>query len=136
MDANSERMSKVPKASVSSMTYALFDSPSGGELVNETTAAKEVACSICKQVWPSLEMRQHMGFHILHEPARLTSANPCGFCGGDASLCRSWLDTTAKTTNPRTKCVLLKGVAGQEPLKYSHGHAKKMSARALHQPLG
>ena len=72
MDANSERMSKVPKASVS-MTCVpyvhngspLFDSPSGGELINETTAAKEVACIICKQVWPSLEMRQHMGFHIL-----------------------------------------------------------------------
>ena len=55
--------------------------------------------------------------------------NPCGFCGGDAALCRSWLERGGgQTINALTKCVLLGGVAGRKPLNYSHASAKKMSA--------
>ena len=75
-------------------------------------------------------MRQHMGFHILQSNSFL-STNPCGFCGCEAGLCRSWLEGSAKTAiQPRTKSALLRGVTGDNGLMYSHASAKKMSAAA------
>eukprot|EP00966_Prymnesium_polylepis_P017020 392835-Prymnesium_polylepis.1 len=96
----------------------------------QSVAADKVKCPICAQVWPALEMRQHMGYHILHTPSSLVTANPCGFCGGDAASCRSWLEKTGPTVNARTRCVLLGGVAGEGKLNYSHGSAWKPSAQA------
>jgi len=90
----------------------------------------EVKCPLCQKMCPSLEMRQHMGSHILHNPSLFTTSNPCGFCGAEAGLCRSWLETSASTVKPRTKCQLLGGVAGEGALKYNHASAKKMSGTA------
>ena len=93
------------------------------------TAAAEVNCTICNQRWPSLLMLQHMGYHQLHTPEKMVSTNSCGFCGGDAALCRSWLNRGGGATiKALTKCVLLGGVAGKKPLNYNHASAKKMSA--------
>ena len=51
-----------------------------------------------------------MGYHQLHTPKKMVSTNPCDFCGGDAALCRSWLDrgggTTIKTRSPSACCLL------------------------------
>ena len=47
-------------------------------------------------------MRQHMGFHIMHEPSKITAKYPCGFCVGEIAQflpdvsqltgCAVWLD--------------------------------------------
>ena len=99
------------------------------QLKADHAAAAEVNCTICNQRWPSLLMLQHMGYHQLHTPEKMVSTNSCGFCGGDAALCRSWLNRGGGATiKALTKCVLLGGVAGKKPLNYNHASAKKMSA--------
>uniref|UniRef100_A0A7S4IEH0 Uncharacterized protein n=1 Tax=Prymnesium polylepis TaxID=72548 RepID=A0A7S4IEH0_9EUKA len=98
-------------------------------MLNEAVTQDKVTCTICAQVWPALAMRQHIGYHILHTRALLPS-NPCGFCGGDAAQCRSWLDKQGTTVNAETRCVLLGDVAGEGKLNYNHASAKTPSAAA------
>ena len=134
VESNEARIADAPQSTGTYLPYrqgeqVLFDSARGQELLDESSAAAEVDCTICGARWPSLLMLQHMGYHQLHTPDKMVSTNPCGFCGGDAALCRSWLDKgTGATINALTKCVLLGGVAGKKPLNYNHASAKKMSA--------
>ena len=106
---------------------SLFTSSRSVQLLDEATPAAKVKCRLCGQMWPSLEMRQHIGYHILATPEKLPSSNPCGFCGGDAALCRSWLETTRDTTKAYTRCGLLGGCAGKAPLEYRYAAAKRMA---------
>lgn len=132
--SNEARIADTPQATGTYLPYrkgeqVLFESARGQELLVESSAAAEVNCTICGARWPSLLMLQHMGYHQLHTPEKMVSSNPCGFCGGDAAQCRSWLEKGGGTTiNALTKCVLLGGVAGRKPLNYNHASAKKMSA--------
>jgi hypothetical protein len=134
VESNEARIADAPQSTGTYLPYrkgeqVLFESERGQELLDESSAAAEVDCTICGARWPSLLMVQHMGYHKLHTPEKMVSPNPCGFCGGDAALCRSWLDKGGGTTiNALTKCVLLGGVAGKKPLNYNHASAKKMSA--------
>ena len=130
--ANETRIAEAPKVTGTFAPYArggqtILESARADELLNESVAAEQVTCRLCSQTWPSLQMRQHLGFHILSTPEKLASANPCGFCGGEAAMCRSWLETSKTTVNALTRCGLLGGTAGKPPLNYSHGSAKKMS---------
>ena len=135
VDSNEACIADAPQATGTYLPYrkdeqVLFDSARGQELLDESSAEAEVDCTICGARWPSLLMRQHMGFHKLHTPEKMVSTNPCGFCGGDAALCRSWFENGGgDTVNALTKCVLLGGVAGKKPLNYNHKSAKKMSAK-------
>jgi hypothetical protein len=132
--SNEARIADTPQATGTYLPYrkggqVLFESARGQELLDESSAAAEVNCTICGARWPSLLMLQHMGYHQLHTPEKMVSSNPCGFCGGDAAQCRSWLERGGGATiNALTKCVLLGGVAGRKPLNYNHASAKKMSA--------
>jgi hypothetical protein len=136
VEANKERIAQVPQLKgVVTAPYrradrtVLFDSRPAQVLLNDAVAQDKVTCSICAQVWPALAMRQHIGYHILYTPELLPS-NPCGFCGGDAAQCRSWLDKQGSTVNAKTKCVLLGGVVGEGKLNYNHASAKTPSAAA------
>ena len=134
VESNEACIADAPQSTGTYLPYRkdgqiLFDSARGQELLDESSAAAEVDCTICGARWPSLLMLQHMGYHQLHTPEKMVSSNPCGFCGGDAALCRSWLDKgSGATINALTKCVLPGGVAGKKPLNYNHASAKKMSA--------
>eukprot|EP00966_Prymnesium_polylepis_P143956 3323307-Prymnesium_polylepis.1 len=134
VEANKDRIAHVPELKgVMMVPYrradqtVLFDSRRAQLMLNEAMAQVKVTCTFCAQVWPALAMRQHIGYHILFTPELLPS-NPCGFCGGDAAQCRSWLEKQGSSVNARTRCVLLGGVAGEGKLNYNHASAKNPSA--------
>ena len=101
--------------------------PGAGAPRRLEVAASDVECPICKQEWQPAAMRQHMGYHILHEPSRVTAKYPCGFCGGESAQfssdlsqltgCAVWL----VSGQPKMHCKLV----GEK--KYSIASAAKCS---------
>ena len=99
--------------------------------VSKPGANIKVNCTICPQTWPADTMRQHMGFHILHEREKVTAILPCGFCGGESAQystdltqvpgCAVWIDKK----QPKMHCKLVGG-----DMKYSMGSAKKSTTAA------
>jgi len=91
------------------------------------SAAATVTCVICGQDWRPDAMRQHMGFHLLHERSKVPAMYPCGFCGGESaqfssdpaqlSGCAVWFHNA----QPKMLCKLVGDV------KYSIGSAAKSS---------
>jgi len=98
----------------------------GGAPHRAVVAASEVACPVCEEEWLPGAMRQHMCFHIMHEPSKTTAKYPCGFCGGESAQfspdvsqltgCAVWLDPKGQ---PKMHCKLVGDV------KYSIASAAK-----------
>jgi hypothetical protein len=94
-------------------------------------AGMHVKCAICSQTWSADTIRQHMGFHILHERQKVTAVLPCGFCGGESAQystdftqvpgCAVWIEKK----QPKMHCKLVGG-----DMKYSMAAAKKSTTAA------
>eukprot|EP00635_Sarcinochrysidales_sp_CCMP3193_P009469 CAMPEP_0118896750 /NCGR_PEP_ID=MMETSP1166-20130328/4461_1 /TAXON_ID=1104430 /ORGANISM="Chrysoreinhardia sp, Strain CCMP3193" /LENGTH=395 /DNA_ID=CAMNT_0006835809 /DNA_START=26 /DNA_END=1213 /DNA_ORIENTATION=+ len=50
-----------------------------------SSKSPKVTCLVCAKEFGAPEMRQHMGFHLIHERETVPEAMPCGFCGGDSA---------------------------------------------------
>lgn len=51
----------------------------------DSNAETAVTCPICAEEWLPSAMRQHIGFHMVHEKQLVTATYPCGFCGGECA---------------------------------------------------
>ena len=84
-----------------------------------TSGASElrVECELCKRVWPSAEIQQHMGGHLLESSWSKYRINgqpvekpafPCGICGTRESVGQQLIDQMAATEEPSSKAEKVK----------------------------
>jgi hypothetical protein len=94
---------------------------------------RRIPCAFdgCEERFDAASMRQHVGYHLLHDSKAVLRA-PCGLCGvhpashfGDETLgCSAWLEKKGPTLKPHHRCK----VVGQ--IVYSHACAKKFTKGA------
>ena len=98
--------------------------------VGSSKSAK-VKCDICARDFKVSDMRQHIGFHLIHEREKVPAIMPCGFCGGESaqystdltqvSGCAVWLSKK----QPKMMCLKVGG-----SVNYSIAAAAKVSDNA------
>mmetsp|Transcript_18808 Transcript_18808/g.60834 ORF Transcript_18808/g.60834 Transcript_18808/m.60834 type:complete len:334 (-) Transcript_18808:44-1045(-) len=95
-----------------------------------SSKSPKVTCLVCAKEFGAPEMRQHMGFHLIHERETVPAAMPCVFCGGDSAQfstdlsqlkgCPVWLDKK----QPKMRCQLVGDIS------YSDKAAAKVTKNA------
>jgi len=98
---------------------------SPGTLSTPRSSGQTVNCPFgdCGETLKIIDMRQHMGAHLLHERSRFSAVMPCGYCGGESaqhssdlsqlSGCAIWL----VGGQARMYCKLLGGDAPKYSMK-------------------
>ena len=102
----------------------------GGGSGSGSIAEVTVTCLVCSKEWIPSAMRQHVDFHLLHEPELITATYPCEFCGQESAQYSSDLSQLSgcavwfHNKQPKMHCKLVGDV------KYNFASAAKISKTA------